>query len=105
MKENDYNILKELADALREKFPEAEILAFGSRVRGDASESSDLDVCIVVGRLNEDIDKSIIDIAWETGFKHDLVISTVTYAKNDFENGSVSDSPFVKSIRRSGIAA
>lgn len=105
MQKKDYIILREFATSVRKKYPEAEIIAFGSRVTGNASEFSDFDVCIVLQFLDENIDKDIINIAWEIGFKNDIVISTVTFSKNDFENGAISFSPFVKSIQQSGVAA
>ena len=105
MNEKDYKILKQFADSVRMRFPEAAIWGYGSRVRGNPSEFSDLDVCIIVESLDESIDKAIMTIAWETGFENDIIISTVTYSKNDFEHGAVSYSTFIKSIIASGIAA
>lgn len=105
MNERDYIILKDFAEAVRARFPSAEIIAYGSRVRGDASEYSDFDVCVIVGELDESVDQAIMDIAWEIGFNNDIVISTITYSKYDFENGPISCSPFILSIRMSGIAA
>ena len=105
MNEKDLNILKQYANAIRAKFPDALIWAFGSRVKGTASEYSDLDVCVVVDSLDESIDRTIMDIAWETGFENDIVISTVTYLREDFMHGAISCSSFIKSIQSSGIAA
>ena len=105
MNEKDHKILKQFAEAVRKRFPDAEIWGFGSRVHGNASPDSDLDVCIVIDEYNETADRSIIDIAWETGFENDIIISTVTYSKSDFKHGAVSYSPFIKSIISSGIAA
>jgi len=65
----------------------------------------DLDVCVVVEKFDESIDKIIMNIAWETGFEYDIVISTVTFSKHDFEHGAVSSSQFVKSVILSGVAA
>ncbi len=105
MKKKDTQILKLFAGTVRNKFPEARIWAFGSRVKGLATKYSDLDVCIVLDRLDESIDKIIMDIAWEIGFNNDIVISTVSYSKNDFEHGPLAYSSFVKSIIKNGIAA
>lgn len=101
----DRSVLEKFAATIRRDFPDAEIWAFGSRVRGNASADSDLDVCVVVDNFNEAVDKKIIEAAWETGFDNDIVISTVTYSKQDFRNGAVSSSPFIKSILLTGIAA
>ena len=48
MNECDRQILKEFSAKVREQFPEAQIWAFGSQVRGDAQPDSDLDICAVV---------------------------------------------------------
>jgi len=105
MNNKDRIILKYFAEKIRKVFPDAQIRAFGSRVQGNASEFSDLDVCVVVEKFDESIDKIIMNIAWETGFEYDIVISTVTFSKHDFEHGAVSSSQFVKSVILSGVAA
>ncbi len=105
MDKKDRAVLEQFAAAVRIDFPEAEIWAFGSRTRGAASEYSDLDVCIVVDNYNEAADKKIMEAAWEIGFNNDIVISTVAYSKEQFRNGALSSSPFVKSILAQGIAA
>lgn len=105
MDKRDRSVLEQFASAVRAEFPDAEIWAFGSRARGNASEYSDLDVCVVVNNCDEAADKKIIEAAWQTGFDNDLVISTVTYSKKDFRNGAVSCSTFVKSILSTGVAA
>jgi predicted nucleotidyltransferase len=102
---SDERILTQFAAAVRSRFPEARIWAFGSRVRGDFTEESDLDVCVVLRALDEAIDETIMGIAWEIGFEHDVVISTVTYSEEEFERGPCSASGLVRSIREDGLAA
>ena len=105
MNQNDLKILNNFAQHIRQQFPEAAIWAYGSRVKDTAFSDSDLDICIVVDKLNEDIDGKIIDIAWEIGFDNDILISTVTYSREEFESGPCSESPLVKTILAEGIAA
>jgi DNA polymerase sigma len=105
MNETDRTILSLFTASVRQQFPTAEIKAFGSRTRDTAAPDSDLDVCIVLEKLNDANDQMIMDIAWEVGFEHDVVISTVTYARSEFEHGPVSESPLIKTILHEGIAA
>jgi len=105
MNAHDHQILSIFATRVRELFPGAVIRAFGSRARGTSAEDSDLDVCIVVPIINDDIDRKIMDIAWDVGFEHDVVISTVTYSRDEFETGPCSQSPLVKVVLKEGIAA
>ena len=101
----DKKIFNQFASMVRSKFPAAKIWAFGSRVRGDATSESDLDVCVVVDKLDDEFDSAIMDIAWQIGFENDLIISTVTYSKEEFEEGPCSESGLVQNILGYGIAA
>ena len=101
----DEKIFNQFASALRKRFPDVKIWAFGSRVRGDATVESDLDVCIVVDKLDDEVDSVIMKIAWQIGFENDVIISTVTYSKEEFEDGPCSESGLVRNILEYGIAA
>ena len=105
MKQEDRKILKEFAGRIRAVFPDARIWAFGSRARGKAEWDSDLDVCIVLEKVDEHVDGQIREIAWEVGFDNDRVITTVVIEKKDFEMGPMSESTLVLNILREGIQA
>lgn len=104
MNERDRQILNEFSAKVREHFPDAKIWAFGSRARGDAQPNSDLDICVVVESLDHAIWKTISRIAWQIGFKHDVLITTVKYSRQQFEASPRSASPFLQAILREGIA-
>ena len=101
----DKKLFNQFASMVRDKFPAAKIWAYGSRVRGDATVESDLDVCVVVDKLDDESDSAIMEIAWQIGFKNDVIISTVTYSKEEFEDGPCSESGLVQNILSYGIAA
>lgn len=105
MNYSDRKILTSFAQIVRSAFPDAKIWAFGSRARGTATKESDLDVCVVIDKLTDDSDKKVIDSAWEIGFENDVVISTVTYSREEFDHGSCASSPLVTSIKADGIPA
>jgi predicted nucleotidyltransferase len=101
----DKKVFALFSTRVRERFPGARIWAYGSRVKGYATEESDLDVCVVVDTLDDAIDQAIMKIAWEIGFENDVVISTVTYSKQEFDEGPCSESPLVQNILDAGVAA
>ncbi len=105
MNPKDRHILSLFASLIRKSFPDARIWAFGSRVKGTATEGSDMDVCVVLPTLNSTIDHQIMDAAWEVGFEHELVISTVTYSTEEFERGPCSQSSLVHTILTQGVNA
>lgn len=101
----DKKIFYQFASMVRNKFPAAKIWAFGSRVRGEATVESDLDVCVVLDKLDDESDSVIMETAWQVGFDNDVIISTVTYSKEEFEDGPCSESGLVQNVLGYGIAA
>lgn len=101
----DRKILTEFSERIRRIFPSARIWAFGSRARGAATWESDFDTCIVLDRLDESMDRQIRDIAWEVGFEHDRVITTIVFDSDQFEKGPTSESTLVGNILQEGVAA
>jgi len=105
MDPKDRKLLELFAARVRESFPDARICAFGSRARGDARPWSDLDVCVVLDELNDDRDRKIINAAWEVGFEHDVLISTITYSRREFEEGPCAFSGLVRAVHGEGVPA
>jgi predicted nucleotidyltransferase len=105
MSAQDSQILETFATQVRRHFPKAQIWAFGSRARGEGTCESDLDVCVVLNRHDQYVDDIIDQIAWEVGFQHEVVISAVCFAHEEFEHGPMSESTLVMNILRDGITA
>jgi predicted nucleotidyltransferase len=101
----DAEILSRLAAAIRNRFPEARVWAFGSRVRGDADLSSDFDICVVLDQIDQEKDRWIRGLAWEIGFENDRVITTIVMDSYEFERGPMSESALVAAIVQEGVAA
>lgn len=105
MRKEDRIILKQFAKRMRENYPEAQIWAFGSRTRDDATRESDLDVCVVLKSIDFKKRREISHIAWDIGFENDLIISTIVFSEEMFKSGPFSASTLVKSIVEEGVAA
>jgi predicted nucleotidyltransferase len=105
LSERDADILSRFADAIRDRFPEARIWAFGSHARGDADLTADFDICVVLDHIDNEIDRWIRDLAWEIGFESDRLITTIVLDSDQFERGPMSESTLVSSIVREGVAA
>ncbi len=105
MSEQDRRILDQFTSRVRERFQDARIWAFGSRVRGNATWESDFDICIVLNQVNQETDRWIRDIAWEVGFENERVITTVVFDIDQFENGPMSESTLVANVLQEGVAA
>lgn len=105
MEEKDRKIAERFKELVSRKVKIYEIRVFGSRARGTATEESDLDVLVVVDRLDHYIEKYISDCAWEVGFPEDVIIMPVAISLDTLKNSPVRSSVFIKNVYREGIAA
>ena len=96
--------MDEFSAQVRQRFPDARIWAFDSRVRGNAAWESDFDTCIVLPYVDQKIDQWIRGVAWEVGFENERVITSIVLDADQFENGPMSQSTLVENIRRQGVA-
>jgi hypothetical protein len=58
-----------------------------------------------VRRLTRALRDRIRESAWEIGFDHGIVISTVLVSQESFEEGPMAASTLVANVRREGVAA
>ena len=104
MQEKELKIIERFKNLVSQKVKIHELRIFGSRVRGNATEESDLDVFLVVYRLDHSTEKYISDCAWEAGFPEDIIIIPVTISLDTLRNSPIRESVFIKNVYREGIA-
>lgn len=97
--------LERIRDRLRERFPERVlyIYAFGSRVRGDHGEWSDLDVLVVVKDKDIEIEKKIIDIFSDEEFETGIPFAPIIKDIKLFEREKELKTPFYQDIMKEGV--
>jgi predicted nucleotidyltransferase len=83
--------------------PVLQLCVFGSRVRGDATAESDLDVFLVVDHIDANLRERISEVGWEVGFENDVVLSTFVVTVEQLEHGPLGVSPIVRQIEKEGI--
>ena len=95
----------EFTRRLRERFGSLikGIILFGSKVNGKSDRYSDIDILIILSGMSWEIKKTISELAAEENLKHNVLISTIRYDIDTWENPIVKASPFGKSVRDEGI--
>jgi len=93
--------LERLAEAAA-AYPEIiTIVVFGSRVRGDFHEDSDLDLLIVVRNL-EGRDR-IIRLVHDLELEYDVPLSPTLYTREEVQENERLGSEFFRNLEREGI--
>ena len=107
MDERDRNLILELKNRLPADVMVhiRKVVAFGSRVRGQGEEDSDLDLLILVDQKTSELEAKIEDIAYQVMWDHDfkpiilIKVSTEAGYRNSLREGF----SFYKNIEREGV--
>jgi len=80
------------------------LVLFGSRARADADSYSDLDVLVILeGPAEHEIREYVSDSAWEAGFEHGIVVVSVVYSRDEWENGPEGHSLLAQAVEGDGV--
>lgn len=76
---------------------------FGSKIKGNFTEDSDIDILIIVKDRTLDVMDSVADIASELTLKYDLPISPVIFSEYEYKVNANMSSPFILNVEAEGI--
>ncbi len=104
LNEKEKEVVKAFIEDLRRQLGDniVKVQLFGSKVRGDFEEYSDIDIFILV-KDKKDIRDKISDISAEYFFKYDIPISPVVYSLSEYLKNKELGSFFFEEIEKEGI--
>ena len=82
MNYKERKILEEFKKGVCSLFPDAEIILFGSKAKGEDIRESDTDILVLLEKYSPKYEDKIRDIVFEIEMKHDIMISLLIYAKD-----------------------
>lgn len=105
LQDNEKEAIAEFVKVLRQTFGLMirEIILFGSKVRGNDSKDSDIDILIVLNNLSWEIKKTISELAAQENMKYNVLISTVRYDTDTWDDPVIKHSPFGRAVREEGV--
>lgn len=96
--------LIEVRDRIRDNYPDAEVILYGSFARGQADPESDVDVLVLLGKdVNADEKKKIHDQIYDVGLENDIVFSSLITSKNTWNQETNKFVPFYQNVIKDGI--
>jgi len=77
---------------------------FGSKVRGDFTETSDIDILIIVKERSLLVMDQIAEITSDLNIEFDLSIAPVVFSENEYDmNATIMASPFSLAVHEEGL--
>ena len=97
-------ILEKFKTHLSHRLKGYKLILFGSRARGDADPSSDMDVVVILEDTANDEDRDYVsDCAWEAGFQHGIVLVPVVFTRREWETGPERYSLLAQAVKSEGV--
>ncbi len=104
LKDFEKQALKELKEKIKEKFTDAEIILYGSKVRGDFDEESDIDLLILIdGEVNSKVEEEISKIAYEIELEYDVIFGKIVESKNFWNSNLAKAMPLHQNIDKESV--
>ncbi len=103
MNKKTSNITSRIRKEIKSIDPNAKIILFGSRARGDAKQDSDWDILILIkDKVSIEIERAFRDKLFDLELETGEVFSTFIY-NSEIWNKKHRITPFYKSIKLEGI--
>ena len=83
---------------------DAKIIFYGSKVRGNFDDESDIDLLIIVPNLTKDLKYKIIDTATDIELKYDVVFGLVIISEEKYKKSNLfKESLYYENIKVEGL--
>lgn len=102
--ETEKRLLAKCRDIVLAIEPGAEVILYGSRVKGDSRPDSDYDIFILVDSpLNRKLEDRISFAVYDLEYEADVILSVHIYEKSFFQSSLGKVMPLFNNVRSEGI--
>ena len=100
----DKALLDRCRAAIRRVVPDADIILYGSRARGDAHEYSDYDILILVDHpVDVALKDRILSCVYPLELDTEAMLTVVTYNRQQWDAFPYKAMPFRQNVERDGV--
>jgi predicted nucleotidyltransferase len=100
------HIVEEFKRQVEQRFPGEliRVVLFGSKVRGDATRESDVDVLVVIHSEGWRLGDEIRSLGYALELEHGVVLSIQVMSQRHYEELRLFGSQFFKAVEREGVS-
>ena len=100
----DVELLRQCAQAIRQVVPDADVILYGSRARGDANAYSDYDILVLTdGPGDIPVHKRMIESIYPLELDTGAVLTLAIYNREQWDTPLYRAMPFHKNVDREGV--
>ena len=104
LKDNEKKALLELKKILFKSFSVAEIILYGSKVRGDFDEESDMDILIILkNKVDDNIREKIFSMSFKIEIKYDVIFGILVETEDFWSSPLAGAMSIHSNISREGV--
>jgi predicted nucleotidyltransferase len=103
---SEKHIVEEFKRQVEQRFPGEliRVVLFGSKVRGDATRESDVDVLVVIHSEGWRLGDQIRSLGYALELEHGVVLSIQVMSQRHYEELRLFGSQFFKAVEREGVS-
>lgn len=79
------------------------VFLFGSAARNELEEGSDVDLLVILDRVDEGIERGISEISFKMSLGHKVLINEIVLDREKYTSGRFRATPFFENLLREGI--
>jgi len=100
---NERQALDELRSLLAARCEPLRITLIGSKARGNSDAESDIDVVLVLRRLDSRLQTEVFEMCFDISLRNDVLLQPVLYSEKEFKSPLTRATPFYQAVIAEGI--